>query len=925
MSVRVPPPWSPAPRAARRPLQQLLWVAALVATGCTTSNPLPPDGLTNPRGLAVVCMEGDGVKPLADCASDNNVRAFVTGGSVGSVSVARYDGTQWTWFDTDASVPGFTPLMLGELPSEIVADPNTPKWLYMTLALGQEIVRVDASALSPGKRVALPFHPDAIVVSTDAAPRLYMADTAGAAVWWMKVSDFDGTPAPTRIDVGGSPRDLAVVPQTGHLYVAHRDHAHVTVVSLSSGDVLGRVSLGPACSDGIDNDGDGKTDTDDAGCDDESDRVEGDPEVGANCNDGKDNDGDGDTDAVDLGCSVTVDACRDGVDNDGDGKTDFPDDPGCVGFASTRESWDAPACGDGVDNDGDGKTDTDDSDCSDASGEGERGQLAQGVRSACNDGVDNDSDGKTDTDDSDCPSADSDGELRPPCADGIDNDGDGKTDTDDDACTNRGSPSEVRADNAPLSAIAATFGGDYVVVTHRRKRAAYIIDTATRTLVTPGSDPKRPFRRASALDAADGIDGVALGSPPLALAPATIANHDAMVISTQLNGLFYLAFKATVPVDPPAVGEDGEPVTEVVHRIGLIATDTQAVTEARQPSLVVEGDVIDLGFKAPERHAHFGTLNKETQDDGTLRYYGLTMSTDTAEHRTEVWRIKAAARLPGTLRSTGRMLAPDTLADPTADFCQLGVVPGDRLVIHRGASAADCGGLTGADVSYTVTQVGPETLTLAAGEVDRPVTVANQLSWASVASTPVPLPPAGCLPRQTIRYEVRASGWLVEGVRTGLLSRRGRVGDTCAPWDNQDPTQAARIVQPQLKAGADISALTCPLTRANLDLLEAAPYGGGAAQAVTPFANPVWSGSLLPGCAAADTPDAVPVLVPPVRDTAWTYQVTRGFRPRYTPVGANPVALRSGVGRSHVWVADQGSGTLYSVGLSDGKIDAQLD
>ncbi len=58
------------------------------------------------------------------------------------------------------------------------------------------------------------------------------------------------------------------------------------------------------------------------------------------CSDGLDNDGDGRTDNMDPGCQSHLDpseapdpdplpACADGADNDGDGLTDFPDDPGC--------------------------------------------------------------------------------------------------------------------------------------------------------------------------------------------------------------------------------------------------------------------------------------------------------------------------------------------------------------------------------------------------------------------------------------------------------------------------------------------------------------------------------------------------------------------------------------------------------------------
>ncbi|MDB4934591.1 MAG: Tryptophan synthase alpha chain [Labilithrix sp.] len=126
-------------------------------------------------------------------------------------------------------------------------------------------------------------------------------------------------------------------------------------------EVVVGVSGTAACSDGIDNDGDGKIDSADPGCTSGADTDETDV---PQCSDGIDNDGDGKIDYPnDPGCSSYLDAteignpaCSDGVDNDGDGKVDFPADPGCSSATDTNES-DIPACADGLDNDGDGKTD----------------------------------------------------------------------------------------------------------------------------------------------------------------------------------------------------------------------------------------------------------------------------------------------------------------------------------------------------------------------------------------------------------------------------------------------------------------------------------------------------------------------------------------------------------------------------------------
>lgn len=104
----------------------------------------------------------------------------------------------------------------------------------------------------------------------------------------------------------------------------------------------------PACSDGKDNDGDGKSDFNasyptvgDPGCTSAADTDEFNPPP-PECNDGKDNDGDGDADYdLDSGCYGASDPseradCADSMDNDGDGKVD-QSDPGC-GFGAKEDS-----------------------------------------------------------------------------------------------------------------------------------------------------------------------------------------------------------------------------------------------------------------------------------------------------------------------------------------------------------------------------------------------------------------------------------------------------------------------------------------------------------------------------------------------------------------------------------------------------------
>ncbi len=140
--------------------------------------------------------------------------------------------------------------------------------------------------------------------------------------------------------------------------------------------------LTPTCFDGVDNDADGQTDTQDQGCfpfaDSDSDgftdiledRLGSDPAdanstpehflLASTCGDGVDNDLDGSADGADDGCQVSLDP-------DGDGyatplETHLGSDP--QDAASTPESIVLPeTCNDGADNDKDGKSDFADAGC----------------------------------------------------------------------------------------------------------------------------------------------------------------------------------------------------------------------------------------------------------------------------------------------------------------------------------------------------------------------------------------------------------------------------------------------------------------------------------------------------------------------------------------------------------------------------------
>jgi hypothetical protein len=141
--------------------------------------------------------------------------------------------------------------------------------------------------------------------------------------------------------VGGPGSVIRVAPSNGQ---------QVVVTKMGFVD-LGAIAVvpPPACSDGVDNDGDGLVDYPaDPGC-----LSPDDPWETVDCADGIDNDGDGNIDwdpngiSPDPSCSTAQfgmeqTQCSDGVDNDGDGKIDL-DDPQCTSPTGNKES--GSSCG----------------------------------------------------------------------------------------------------------------------------------------------------------------------------------------------------------------------------------------------------------------------------------------------------------------------------------------------------------------------------------------------------------------------------------------------------------------------------------------------------------------------------------------------------------------------------------------------------
>ncbi len=95
-------------------------------------------------------------------------------------------------------------------------------------------------------------------------------------------------------------------------------------------------------------------------------------------------------------CQNNMATCSDGIDNDSDGRPDYPADPGCSSPTDTTETDAALPCDDGLDNDADGLIDRYFGDYGDP-GCG-FGGAANSESPACDNGIDDDGDGYIDWD-----------------------------------------------------------------------------------------------------------------------------------------------------------------------------------------------------------------------------------------------------------------------------------------------------------------------------------------------------------------------------------------------------------------------------------------------------------------------------------------------------------------------------------------------
>lgn len=867
----------------------------LFAAACTTATTPVVDGAGSVRSLAVFCREGKNLAEAMTCKTDSQLFALVGGGSKGTLALAAPLAN--TWVDNDPSIPGATPLRLPGEPIALAVD-ALGKRAYAVIADGNpslvaiDITEAGSKPLKIAMSVPLPFVPAALTLIYRSDALLFwryvaIADPDHGLVWVARLDQLGAAPQWIKWSVGGSPSALQWMPNAKQLWVGHLRHGFVSVVDVEKGKLVGTpISVDNACRNGLDDDGDGLIDRGDRGCDSPSDDSEQDPEVQPLCDNQQDDDGDGLTDSDDAGCAALAhasatgvsDGCRNGLDDDGDGHTDFPADSGCADFGDTSEASDNLGCANGLDDDGDGATDAQDPQC--LPGSSVEWPTIAGVALAT--------------------------AASTACANGLDDDGDGGTDLQDGDCWGRAGSAEIGPDRTPAMRLAATPDQRTVAVAHLGRREVLFIDAETRALLRPVRGEKAPFGRASRLDERDGVLGLAVTARPTALVGTQIGASQLMGIALSPGGL--------------AVAQVAASSTSALG-IGWVVSSTTTATTVGKPALVVAGAAVDLGAAVPTRFASLGPLQTEARPNGTS-YYGVQPNAESYEHRSEQWRATFEGLLPGATRTSGRFVGTGLLHDATADFCAMGVVPGDWLIL--GASAA-CAAqpatrIRVAAVYGDTLQLDVTTAQLDTVIADEAAQLASDLADAAtvVAKAVAVLPQ--CFGDGAVPYTVRASGWLLIGSRSGLLSARPRIDGLCAEVPANE-LHGGRLPEPQLRSGPDGKPLrpaSCPYAKGLLD----------PAFAPTPVHTAIFTGlQIHPGCKTRTLAggQAVVQVLPSLRDATWVFNVTAGYQPAVTAMGAETAGLAAGPHLGYVYALDAGAGALFAVDPTASRATIRLE
>ena len=301
-----------------------VFLAGATLLACTQELPRTTLHLRRPVDIAVACVKSEQATDPSLCTEvAAPLFGFVLNTERGSV--ARLDLATGQFVDDDKFIPGISPTLLASRPASLVLSSDFGH-VFVAIAGGSALARVDVVSLDVVTQ-SLPGRPADVI---DAGDELLVALPDQSAVARVSKAGFGEL---AQVDAmalpEGSPLDLALSTDGTVLYVGHADRAYVSVVDLATGAETARVGLAGACSDDLDNNGDGLADAADWGC-----RGGFGEEMSAPVNAPA-------LVAIPLP-QASAPQCMNGVDDDGDGLVDYPDEPDCIGPTAALESGARP-------------------------------------------------------------------------------------------------------------------------------------------------------------------------------------------------------------------------------------------------------------------------------------------------------------------------------------------------------------------------------------------------------------------------------------------------------------------------------------------------------------------------------------------------------------------------------------------------------
>lgn len=736
--------------------KKTLYLTALVCAtllgACSDDNDSTLPAFDMPGALHTVeqCVIDDVIKPLSECTEKNidPIRSILAAnmgnGTLAYISVSSND--KFKVLDITQSVPGVTSIAVGERPQSMASDTNgvlllTTSSIHSNLSIVsvyelREIAYLELD--KPARRITYQALDSAFYVYflDGSVRRLTITFDCGQGenifptschltkddltLTWEDVISLDGKVS-----------DYIADPKGDRGYVSYFDRAYISRIAYaeSGGECLEgttypceslRIGAGFACSDGIDNDGDGQIDQADSLCfypwSTEGEATAGFVGIGA-CNDNKDNDGDGLVDALDPGCISTDDA-------------------------SEEDGYQAPTlgtCADGIDNDGDGFADREDTSCLWPTDE----ETADDMTASRTAGM---------------------------CMDGIDNDADTLVDDADNACYGRLGRSEGYETGIGRGEMGIDPEGRWLYVADMYDAQVIVIDLETnKTLDLSGRFPRQRIVGFPVSRVPMDVIGDVLHYDTYDKNNHRIHVDEALVYVTASSGsLFEFSVrkdfthfdhdvekeKVSVMTLRPADDDDDESYVGVVRCVGRLCGENDVpVVSLRQRLSVERFKNNDIGFVNPDS----GEYNKMVYDPIIA---------------SETWRVAYEGPLEKKEREDGYFSSEGVFRSYSADFCALGVRQGDRLVITSRSNIdktrEECrpfadNSSTASRLEWVVSGVHPTYL---------------EIEPTGVEGDVVTVPPLYCFPR-VFPFELHASdAWIVTSNST-YVNRRLALGNMC--------------------------------------------------------------------------------------------------------------------------------------------------